>query len=327
MVKTATVIQSNALFANQGLEGVVCVFAGATSGIGAQTLKRAATMFRSATFYVLGRSSARFERDQRPVLDAAKSPGCRIVFVEAELSLIAGVDDASRQIAAAETKVDYLFMSMGTGVPINGAEYTPEGLEVCFALSYYTRIRLLSNLLPLLRQSPRPRVLSVLNGGREQSINERDLGLEQPGSWSTFGAIKHTTLMTSLAFDYLAASNPQVTFLHNYPSLVKTDNSRKKQATGLVWKIIVMVLKGIVAVLRLFMGMSPTEAGERQAYHLTSDAYGPGSWRVSQGGDIVSDNAALKDYQERGWADQIWEFTLRTWDKALAGGDGGGVTK
>jgi len=57
---------------------------------------------------------------------------------------------------------------------------TKEGLDRSFALFYYSRIRLIMNLLPLIRQSPRPRVLSVLNGGREKAMLDDDIGLENP---------------------------------------------------------------------------------------------------------------------------------------------------
>ncbi|KAI1116884.1 hypothetical protein F5Y14DRAFT_448680 [Nemania sp. NC0429] len=90
------------------------------------------------------------------------------------------------------------------GVPINGVEYTAQGLDACFALSYYSRMRLLSNLLPLLRRSEGGgRVLSVLNGGKEAFINEDDIGLDK--NWSLFSVVGHTTLLTSLALDHLAA--------------------------------------------------------------------------------------------------------------------------
>ncbi|KAI1391782.1 uncharacterized protein F4822DRAFT_105390 [Hypoxylon trugodes] len=325
MVKSNEVVKANEHFASQRVEGVVCVFAGATNGIGARTLERSVSLFQSATFYILGRSSARFERDQRPVLDSLKTPGCRIVFIETEVSLIAAVDAASSQIAAAESKVDYLFMSMGTGVPFGGAEYTSEGLEVCFALSYYSRARLLSNLLPLLRQAPNPRVLCVLNGGREKLIDETDLGLEKPGAWSVRGAIKHNTVLMSIALDRFAADegNSHITFLHNFPGLVRTDNPRKKNPTGLLGLLLRFVNKFIVTFAQFLVGMSSKEAGERQAYHLTSNTYGPGSWRISLKGDVVPDNAALKHYREAGWMDKFWEFTVRTWDRALAQSSGG----
>ncbi|KAI1772908.1 hypothetical protein F4818DRAFT_128194 [Hypoxylon cercidicola] len=319
MVTTATVIRSNAEFASQNIQGAVCVFAGATSGIGARTLERMMTMFASATFYILGRSSSQFAI-QRKVLETL-NPQMNIVYIETDVSLISGIDAAYEQIAATETKVDFLCMSMG-GMPLNGAVYTKEGLETCLAISYYSRMRLVSNLLPLLRESQRPRVLSVLNGGKEKHIDEQDIGLEQ--KWSIFAVVKHTTLMTSLAFDHLAASNDQITFMHNYPSLVKSDNLRRFNApksSSFLWRIVLATVKSLMGFLRFCIGMSPKESGERQAFHLTSTKYTPGSWRIGSKSDIVPVNKALKYYEDNGWAEKIWEFTEGVWDKALTAGN------
>ncbi|KAI0438128.1 hypothetical protein F4803DRAFT_536022 [Xylaria telfairii] len=316
MVNSDVIIQSNQRFSDEHRndEHIVGVFAGATSGIGAKTLERMITMYRAPTFYVLGRSSVRFAT-QRKTLELL-NPDCTIVYVEADVSLISGIDSASKQIKEAEKKVDYLYMSMG-GLPLAGAEYTAEGLETCFAISYFSRMRLLYNLLPLLQQSPRPRVLSVLNGGKEQRIVEDDIGLEK--SWTLTNLINHTTLFTSLTFDGFAAQD-RLTLIHNAPGLVESDNIRRIRPptdAPLITRVWLRVAKFIISVLRYFTGMSPQEAGERQTYHLTSDAYGLGSYRVSKSSDIVPSNDALAAYQEGGWVQKIQEFTFATWDKAL----------
>ncbi|XXG98992.1 hypothetical protein Hte_005325 [Hypoxylon texense] len=285
MVPAAAVIRSNAEFARRGVQGAVCVFAGATSGIGARTLERMMTMFGSATFYVLGRSASRFA-SQRKVLESL-NPQMNIVYVETDVSLISGIDAACEQIAATEKKVDFLCMSMG-GIPMNGAE--------C-------------------------KVLSVLNGGKEKRIDEQDIGLQK--NWSLFSVVKHTTLMTSLAFDHLAAQNDQITFMHNYPSLVKSDNLRRINApksSSFIWRIVLAAVKGLMGFVRLCIGMSPKESGEREAFHLTSTKYTPGSWRISSRSDIVPTNKALKYYEDNAWAEKIWEYTQGVWSTASSVG-------
>lgn len=349
MVASGTIVQSNQRFSSQHRDdgGVVGVFAGATSGIGARTLERMTTMFRSPTFYVLGRSYTRFAT-QRKKLESL-NPECNIIYLETDVSLISGIDFACQQIKNAETKVDYLCMSMG-GLPLAGAQCmciyiancafiflrvdspmcsqlivnvdTKEGLETCFTLSYTSRMRLLFNLLPLLNQSARPRVLSVLNGGKEKSIAEQDIGLEK--NWSLLGVVSHTTLLTSLTFDGLAAQNPNLTLIHNAPGLVESDNIRRARPpadTPFLRRVYLRVVKFVFSVIRYFIGMSPKEAGERQAYHLTSDKYGLGSFRVNKSSDIVPSNNVLTRYRESGWVNTIWEFTLTTWDKALTSGN------
>ncbi|XXG98987.1 hypothetical protein Hte_005320 [Hypoxylon texense] len=318
MVNINAVVQNNQRFSNQHSEDdVIGVFAGATSGIGARTLERMTTMYHAPTFYVLGRSSPSHFASQRKALEAL-NPTCRIIYIEADVSLISGVDLACQQIIAAETRVDYLCMSMG-GLPLTGAQLTKEGLETCFTVSYTSRMRLLFNLLPLLNRSTRPRVLSVLNGGKETRISEQDIGLDK--NWSVMAVVNHTTLLTSLAFDGIASENPKLTLMHNAPGLVESDNARRRRplvGVPFLRRVFVGIIRFIFRVRRYFTGMSPREAGERQTFHLTSDKYGPGSLRIDKSSDVVTSNAVLLGYQENGWFGKVWDFTVATWDKALA---------
>ena len=119
MVKTTVIRQCNARFTRDNHLGFVCVFAGGTSGIGASTLEMMALMLHAPTFYVLGRSATRFE-SQRANLENL-NPSCKIVFLEAEVSLLSDVDAVCKRIAAVEQKVDCLYMSPGL-FPLNGPQ-------------------------------------------------------------------------------------------------------------------------------------------------------------------------------------------------------------
>lgn len=191
-------------------------------------------------------------------------------------------------------------------------------------MSYYARLRIISNLLPLLHKSPSPRVLSILNGGKEASIIDDDIGLEQ--HWGLINLVKHATLCTSLAFDYLAAHDAEkhITFVHALPGFVHTHTERKKRPT-MANGVVLWVLRSLFQVLsewyiRLF-GMAVQESGERFAFILMSEKFGPGSWRTDPESEVVFDNAILQKYRERDWAEKIWKFTEGVWEKALAGKD------
>lgn len=112
--------EHNLRFANSRNEaGLVCVFAGATSGIGASTLEKVVTMLEAPTFYVIGRSATRFATQSHHL--QSLNPNAKIVFLEAEISLLSDVDVVCKQIAAKEKKVDYLYMSPGL-MPLNGPQ-------------------------------------------------------------------------------------------------------------------------------------------------------------------------------------------------------------
>ena len=199
---------------------------------------------------------------------------------------------------------------------------TKEGIDTGMAISYYSRMRLLSNLLPLLRQSPRPRVELVLGAGTEKAILEHDLGLET--NWTSGNMINHTIAMTSLALSYLASKeeNKNITFLHTGPGLVKTDILWKLTApedSSLGWRITLPLFKGFLGVMWHFMGISAEESGERGAYHLTSDDFGPGASRVTPASEIIplDSKRVVEKYLESGLDSKVWEHTSGVFDKAL----------
>jgi len=121
MVKLPSIRQSNAAFAadRSKSSGLVCVFAGATSGIGASTLELLVSMLHDSKFYVLGRSAERFEAQREKL--GKQNPSCQVEFIEGDVSLLSDLDAACKQILA--EKVDFLYMSPGL-VPLNGPQCT-----------------------------------------------------------------------------------------------------------------------------------------------------------------------------------------------------------
>jgi len=294
-------------------------------------------MLHSPTFYVIGRSAARFVAQHTKL--ATLNPNCKIAFLEADVSLLSDVDVLCKQIVQAEKKMDYLYMSPGL-MPLNGAQCsfptfisslrsdeqtdTKEHLDAGFTLSYYSRMRLVSNLLPLLRTSSRPVILSVLNAGAEKPLLETDFGLAQ--NWSFTALLNHTVTMTSLAFSYLSQdpSNKDITFLHSAPGLVKTEIFSKLQApegSRLLWRVLLPVIKGAAGLMYwMMMAVSVEESGERQALLLVSEEFEPGALRVDQACEVVPvvENGVFEKYVEKGWGEKVWEHTVHVFETTLA---------
>ncbi|TGO77067.1 hypothetical protein BELL_0124g00050 [Botrytis elliptica] len=299
MVKIPEIYQANASFGknNDSPQGLICVFAGATSNIGASTLEALAEMLQSPTFYVLGRSATRFATQREKLLSL--NPQMKLVFLEVETSLISDIDGA----------------------------YTKESLEITFALSYYTRMRLLINILPLLRCSPRPRVLSVLNAGQEQIMQDEDIGLQNPQNFGPRVAINHTTTMMTLGLEYLSHSdaNQNITLIHSFPGLVASDNFSRLTAPdsfGLLGKILVPLIGTFFSVIQKIFGISTAECGARQAFLLTSGRFKRGkTWRIDDKSEVItSSNDALDCYREKGWREKVFAHTLQVLEKATSTG-------
>ena len=120
MVSLREVEQSNAHFASQKHAGKTAVFIGATSGIGEATLEVMISLLRTPTFYIVGRSASRFEVQRERLVEI--NPEARIIFIEAEISLISSVDRVCRQIREAERVIDYLYLS-SRNLPVAGPEF------------------------------------------------------------------------------------------------------------------------------------------------------------------------------------------------------------
>lgn len=97
----------------------VAVFVGATSGIGKATLSLLVSKGTPLRAYVVGRS----ESAQRAFLDElrAANPKAEIVFLEAQVSLMAETRRVCDEIAQRESEVDLLFMSAGY-LPFGGRD-------------------------------------------------------------------------------------------------------------------------------------------------------------------------------------------------------------
>lgn len=153
---------------------------------------------------------------------------------------------------------------------------------------------------------------------------DNDVGLDN--HWSTIAVVNHTTTMTSLAFEYLAANDKCITFLHACPGLVRTDIFARltpPEGSTFLWRVALASIRGVVAVAMLLIGMSVEESGERHASHLTSDTYRPGVWLIDPSSELVPVPLALEQYKERGWLETIWEYSEYIFGKAFSMGTDG----
>lgn len=330
----------------------MAVFVGATRGIGLATLKALTRALPNPRFYVIGRSKARFAGVL--ALLNEYNPNAAIQFVEAEVSLIKGIDGVCERIMNLEKHVDLLFISPGSlafGGPhcktpvlwslrlLTFSTDTGEKLDLCFALSFYIRMRLIERLLPMLMQAPHPRVLSVLAGGHEGPLftNDGDIGLRKKGNYTAPRAVNQVTALHSLAFIHFASHYPKVSWLHVHPGWVATTFlSDLLQSAGVVG-----VLAGkIVLPVYQFVAMSENECGRRQAEYALSGRYPSremicsavvditdqaacygscsGFYRVLSDGSTVTDGKVLDPMEREGWPLKVFEHTQKVFGEILS---------
>lgn len=257
---------------------LVAVFVGATQGIGLGTLKAFARHTSAPTAYCVGRSPETLRR----IADELKTlnPNGNYIPIEcADLTLLKNVDSACQSVTqkteAGARKVDLLCMSAGF-MSFSGRHETPEGLDAQMSIAYYSRMRFAQNLLPLLREAPAGRVVSVLSGGSEGQLWADDLELKDHYSVSNVAGA--TGAMNTFFMEELAKKpeNNKVSFVHLLPGFVGDTNIwNKTEHLNAVYRFLLgKVLTPIVAA---FIGMTSEQCGERVLFAATEKSFGRGT--------------------------------------------------
>jgi NADP-dependent 3-hydroxy acid dehydrogenase YdfG len=103
--------ESNDLIPNALPSGLVAVFAGATSGIGAATLKAFVKRAQKPRAYIIGRS----EQRAQAIIDECKAlnPGAEVFFFAADMSLMKNTDSVCEKIKAREKRINLLMLTVG----------------------------------------------------------------------------------------------------------------------------------------------------------------------------------------------------------------------
>jgi NAD(P)-dependent dehydrogenase (short-subunit alcohol dehydrogenase family) len=251
----------------------VAVFVGGTSGIGKLTLHALVATGANLRIYLVGRPSSE-ERSRTFIQELQTSnPNAQVIWIEAEVSLLAQGKTACDIIKSKESHIDLIFLTAGYS-PFGVRQETSEGREISLVLAYYTRALFVSSLLPLLEKAESPRVVSVLGGGMERtsSINVDDIDLKKPGSFGITTAQPHYLALNTVFLDKLASEHPDVTFVYSWPGMVNTGNVWRgldKSQTILYW-----LIWGLLNPLIHLISSTDEEAGQRHLFLCTSAAFG-----------------------------------------------------
>ncbi|KAL2852100.1 hypothetical protein BJY01DRAFT_260167 [Aspergillus pseudoustus] len=260
MVTLGDILSSNAQVASSFPPGLVALFVGATSGIGAATLKAFAKYTRKPRAYFVGRSQ---EAADAIILECLElNPDGEYIFIQADVSLLKVVDQVSAQIRAREPHLNILFLSQGVA-RFDRCE-TAEGLHLLASLAHYSRVRFIARLLPLLKAAPiHRRVITVGAAGMEGPLDPSDFPALRIPPDQLRG---HLTTLITLGLEAVARSAPRVSFIHDYPGAV--DTPLTQEVFRLMGRDGAAIDGGTVPEL-----LSAEESGERHVYLLTSPRY------------------------------------------------------
>ncbi|MCJ1380168.1 hypothetical protein MMC17_003271 [Xylographa soralifera] len=342
---------------------LVAVFVGGTAGIGENTIRALATTHsdqgKGLRLYIVGRNA-----------DAAKKiisecvhvcPVGQFRFVQAgDLSLLKDVDRVCSEITRMEedesanggnARVDLLVMSHAYfPLLFRPRNETKEGLDMNMSLLYYSRMRFIMKLLPLLLASPLPaHVVSVYAAGNEGKINPEDLSLRAPQQYGQANMRSHNTYMTTLFMEQLAERHPgHLSLVHIFPGLVFTDAFHNaglptwfKFAFGLAAPFVrpftVPLEENGQRILFLASPRYPARQAiksETTADHNKANANngaveiavgtdgnrGSGAYACDPNGETIPLKQTYKKLREEGLAGKVWDHTMKAFDDIEAGG-------
>ncbi|KAJ6104658.1 hypothetical protein N7523_010978 [Penicillium sp. IBT 18751x] len=340
------VIRSAVAELPKGQPLVVCLVGG-TTGIGSYVAKSLARAFAShgslLRVYIVGRNAT---RAAEVIAQATStSPGSDWRFVQAtDLALISEVDRSCEEIIQKESEaplhktpsIDLLYMSHC--YPILGKPtITSEGLDAFISTVYYSRMRFILQLLPLLTASSLPgHVISIYAGGHEDgtSPGELPIGCPPPETYGVTGVRKHTCFMKTFMFEELAERNAgKLSLTHIFPGLV--DGPAFYSPEMPYWfKILWRVLKPLAS----FYMTSANDCGDVMAYLATSrypakgttdkqtaggnevvnstlGEYGGGCYAVGQRGDVGAKGKSYAKVRKDETSKLVWDHTMETLTK------------
>ncbi|KAI2615039.1 NAD(P)-binding protein [Hypoxylon sp. NC1633] len=361
MVQIDIVRAANAAFADSTKKTFVAVVTGGTAGIGECAVRALATTFGRREgekgflrVYIVGRN----EEAARKIIDdcTVACPGGTFRFHKGDLSLLNEVDRVCAEITQQEeresdaknekAKIDFLVCCQGI-LSLKRQE-TKEGLDMYFCLFYYSRMRFIDRLLPLLAESPSGgHVVSVLNSGVTPALVLDDLGLRNPRNQGLQTAFAHLVGMTNIFMEEVARRNPgRISLSHYYPGFVSTNIGDRSNFPG--WtKVLYRIIAPLAAPFSvpfeecgqrvMFMASParfPARKGEGSYGDQTAKArngdgievaegmdgiVGSGAYRVDRDDDTYPKEKKYSELRSNGVAEKVYQHVMTVFAEIEAG--------
>jgi hypothetical protein len=208
---------------------------------------------------------------------------------------------------------------------------TGEGLDQMMSLVYYSRIRFILQLMPLLEVSNSPdgaHIVSIDAAGTVGKLFRNDLSLLDPSHYSYINVKSHAAYMTTMAFEQLASQHTRLAFVYMYPGMVFGPAYRDP---SLPWWF--KALRSVAEpLLRTTFATLPEESGSRTLFLATpafasarsnhansglakgtNGSSGSGCYAVGSHCDPIaqkSDTTLYPKLRDEGFSEEVWMHTM-----------------
>jgi NAD(P)-dependent dehydrogenase (short-subunit alcohol dehydrogenase family) len=175
--------------------GKTAIVTGANSGLGFETSLALARA--GATVVMASRSESKGHAAVEQV--KAKYSGAKVVFMGLDLASLASVRDFAAQINETLGSLEMLINNAGV-MALPKRQVTQDGFEMQIGVNYLGHFALTALLLPLLRQTKKPRVVQLSSiAHKNGAINLDDLNSERSYKpWPVYSQSKLAMLMFAL---------------------------------------------------------------------------------------------------------------------------------
>jgi hypothetical protein len=209
---------------------------------------------------------------------------------------------------------------------------TSENIHLLTALNYYSRLRFITNLLPLLRNaSTLRRIVTVGGGGKEGPLDVTDFPALRVPLPQLRG---HLTTLITLGLEAVAEKVSDVSFIHDYPGSVNTGLYRNMVAPPFDISLSVPIEESGERHLYLATsGRFPSREGSDTVVNSDADVQvaagttgevGTGVYSVGEGCESAPSEVVelLAILREKGTVEEVWRHTLGEF-RRIAELDGG----
>ena len=232
------------------------VVVGGTAGIGRGIATRLVRASCSVT--IVGRESSRSKALMKELEQIASEKGSekpRLNFVPCDCFLLKNVQSCVNTLneQRKDSGIDYLVMSQGMATLQGFTPSKEEHLDQKLTLHVWSRVNFALGLLPSLKKSKDPRVLTVLSAGVHAPFKgyKSDIELSQ-GSYSLKNAADAGGFYNDIFVDKYSEENKEITAMHVAPGFVATNWGTEMPAP----------LRAIIRVLQSCCGRSKADCAE-----------------------------------------------------------------
>jgi|HubBroStandDraft_1064217.scaffolds.fasta_scaffold00886_13 NAD(P)-dependent dehydrogenase (short-subunit alcohol dehydrogenase family) len=286
--------------------GKTVLVTGATAGIGFHVARALAA--KGARVIVTGRDEARGRAAVEQI--RSRASGVAIEFLPASSALVSDNIRLASEVARLVEHLDVLVNNVGGCGPGKRTE-TSEGCEATMALNFVGPFALTTQLLPLLKRSPQPRVVTLSSSAFQMWKRDPFEELDARGGYIAIQACAHAKLLGLLFTLALARRERGVRVNAVNPGMAWTPG------TQALTKEAVPAWRFIWPLVRWFQRRASPEAAARGPVYLASAPDAIFTGHYLEGIRTESLPAAVLDHATQ---DRAWELGEALIERALRGG-------